>query len=218
VNPYGAPPGSPPHGPPQGAPYGYGPPGAPYAGAPPPGYGAPFRAAPPPKKGMSGCLLALLIGTAAGILVLGTTAWFIYREVGGLLGGMKDLAGIMLEAQSAPGTSELRDAGCDTAMVLDTRRLEEVLVKIDAEVAKKEGRAPKPVDIAKESGAFIQCQVQSGNPPTCEELAKVYVKAARPKDRFMVSASTSSGSGACSLLFEKDGTSLGKAKAPEIPK
>jgi hypothetical protein len=207
------------HAPPPGAPYGppgYGP-GAPY-GAPPPGYGAPFRAAPPPKKGMSGCLLALLIGTAAGVLVIGVTAWFIYREIGGVLGGMKDLAGIMLEAQSAPGASELRDAGCDTALVIDTRRLQQALEKVDSEIAKKEGRKPQAFDLADESGAFIQCQVQSGKPPTCEELAKVYVKATKPKERFMVSAGTQSGSGACSLLFEKDGTSLGAAKAPDIPK
>jgi hypothetical protein len=202
-----------------GAPYGppgYGP-GAPY-GAPPPGYGAPFPAAPPPKKGMSGCLLALLIGTAAGILVLGGIGWFVYREIGGVLGGMKDLAGIMLEAQSAPGASELRDAGCDTALVIDTRRLQGALEKIDAEIAKKEGRKPNPIDLSDEGGAFIQCQMQSGKPPSCEDLAKVYVKATKPKERFMVSASTQSGSGACSLLFEKDGTSLGAVKPPDIPK
>lgn len=201
----------------------YGPPQQPYPQQPhyPPGmYGNPYPPGPPKKKGMSGCLLAVLIFSACAVLGIGAIGFIIWREAGAMLGSMKDLAALMLEAQSAEGAAEVRDLGCTQALVIDTEKLEGILVDLEAEIAKKENRKPKPPDLAKDGSHLVQCQVQSGTGPTCDEVAKTFAKAARPKNKFLVNVQ-SGGSGSsgtsCSMSYEKDGTRIGVATAPNIP-
>lgn len=190
--------------------------GQPPFGQPP--YGQPY---PPqaPKKGMSGCMLALLIGGACFLVSGIAIGIFIWSQFGGMLGGLKDVAAVMLDAQSAKGADELREAGCDQAFVIDTKKLEDAVAKVEKEVARKEGRPVKRTELTKDGGHLVQCQVQNGTPPTCEELAKVFVKAAAPKDKFMLTVSPNSGGrGGCTLIFRKDGAVVGQGIAPEIPK
>lgn len=211
MNPYGQNPYPPP-----GAPQGY-PPGP--QGYPPGPQGFPpggFRpAAPPPKKGMSGCLLAFLIVSGLGVLVAVGVGFMVWRELGGVLGGFKELAEVMTKAASAPGTKELKAAGCEQAFVIDTKELERVVNKFEKEIAKKENREPKPMDVAKEGSHLVQCTAKAGKKLTCDELAKTFVDATDPDDSFLV---TMSGGGAdCSVSYSKDGKKLGNVDAPTIP-
>lgn len=215
MNPYGAPPpqGPPPQGYPQ---QGYPQHGYPQQHAPNP-YGNPFPPAPPKKSSSSSCLVIALVVVGCAVLAIGSAAFFIWREAGGLLGGMKDLAAIMIDAQSAEGAAEVRDLGCDEAMVVDTGKLEDVLTKLEAEIAKKENRKPKPVDFKAEGSHLVICKVNAGKAPTCDEVAKTFSKAASPRDKFLVSVSKGSGSENCSMAYTKDGAQIGKVKAPDIP-
>ena len=184
-----------------------------------PHYGNPYPPQPPKKSGMSGCLIAVLIFVACGVLGVVGIGFVIWREAGGLLGGMKDLAALMIEAQSAEGAEEVRDLGCTQALVIDTEKLEGILVTLEAEVAKKENRPAKPPDISKDGAYFVQCQVSSGTAPTCDQVAKTFAKAVSPKDKFLVSVQSNSGGSAnCSMAYQKDGTQIGVASAPNIPK
>ncbi len=217
MNPYGGPPA---HQYPQQPAFSpqpaYGQPQQPPFGQPPHGQPYPPQA---PKKGMSGCMLALLIGGACFLVSGIAIGIFIWSQFGGMLGGLKDIAALMVEAQTAKGTEELREAGCDQAFVIDTKKLEDAVAKVEKEVARKEGRPVKRTELTKEYGQLVQCQVQNGTPPSCEELAKVFVKAAAPQHKFMLTVSPNSGGrGGCTLIFRKDGAVVGQGIAPEIPK
>lgn len=226
MNPYGQnpypPPGAPQGGYPQGpqGPQGYGPPpgyGGPGGPGGPGGYGGPpAMQQPPKKKGMSGCLIAFLV--VSGLFVVGVigVGIFVYRELGGVLGGVKELAELMTKASTAPGTKELKDKGCDQAFAIDAKEMEKVLNKFEKEIAKKENREPKPVDLAKEGAYFVQCTMKSGKKLSCEDAAKTYVDATSPGEPFMVSVT--GGGTDCSASFSKDGKKIGDVAAPNIPK
>lgn len=208
----GAPQGGGPHG---GGPYG----GGPYGGAP---YGGPVQAMPPaqppPKKsGVSGCLIAAAILGGLVLLGGGVGAYLLYREVGGFVGATGDMAKIMMKAQSAPGTDEMRDAGCSTAVAIDTEELANAIQRFEDEMAKREKRAPK--DISRDLGdasAILQCQTSKSS-LDCQTIADAYRKAAKPKGRMLVSVTSSSGSQSCSESFERDGTKIGAAEMPDLP-
>jgi len=186
-----------------------------------PGYGG-APATPPKKKGMSGCLLAFLIVLGLTVVGGGIVGYLIWREVGGLVGGVAEIAGIMTDAAKAPGTKEMKAAGCDEAFVIDTDKLQKVVNKLEAEIAKKESRDPKPMeDLTKDGTAFlVTCVVKKSDPPKCADIAKAYVEGGEPNEKFLVTVSKNSQSGeaSCAEIFDKKGKSLGAGKAPDLPK
>ena len=75
------------------------------------------------------------------------------------------------EASSAPGTKELRDAGCEIAMVMAFSRMIEVLKEIVPE-----GAEQPSVEQFPGNGTVIMCQLGPGaiDPPDCAEVARTY--------------------------------------------
>lgn len=190
----------------------------------PPGYGpggygpGPQYGAAPPKKGMHGCLLAFFIALGVGVVAVIGFGIYLYKEFGTLMGGIGEVAAVMLEAQNAPGTAELRGIGCDQAYAVDTVKLQNAIQKVEDEVAKKEGRAPKKVDIMKQGGRLVGCTVTGTKTPTCEEVASTYVRAASPSEPFIVNVSRQHGGASCAERYSADGKSLGRADQIDIPK
>lgn len=175
-------------------------------------------AQPPAKKsGASGCLIAAAI--IGGLVVLGggLGAYLLYREVGGFVGATGDMAKIMMKAQSAPGTDEMRDAGCSTAIAIDTEELANAVQRFEDEMATREQRKPK--DLSRDLGdasVILQCQTSKSS-LDCQKIADAYRKAAKPKGRMLVSVASTSGSQSCSESFERDGTKIGSAEMPDLP-
>lgn len=167
---------------------------------------------------MHGCLLAFFIALGVGVVAVIGFGIYLYKEFGTLMGGIGEVAAVMLDAQNAPGTAELRGIGCDQAYAVDTVRLQKAIQKVEDEVAKKEGRAPKKIDIMKEGGKLVGCTVTGTKTPTCEEVAKTYVSATYPNEPFMVNVSRQQGGATCSERYSADGKSLGKANPVDIPK
>lgn len=189
----------------------------------PPGYGGPAYGpgaggAPPQKRGMHGCLIAFFIALGVGVLAVIGFGIYLYKEFGTLVGGIGEVAAVMLEAQSAPGTSELRGIGCDQAYAVDTVKLQKAIQKVEDEVAKKEGRAPKKVDIMKDGGKLVGCTVTGTKMPSCDEVASTYVSATSPGEPFMVNVSRKNSGASCAERYSADGKSLGKALPVDIPK
>jgi hypothetical protein len=175
-------------------------------------------AQPPAKKsGASGCLIAAAIIGGLVLLSVGVGGYLLYREVGGFVGATGDMAKIMMKAQSAPGTDEMRDAGCSTAIAIDTEELADAVQRFEDEMAKREQRKPK--DISRDLGdasAILQCQTSKSS-VDCQKVADAYRKAAKPKGKLLVSVTSSSGSQSCSESFERDGTKIGSAEMPDLP-
>jgi hypothetical protein len=158
----------------------------------------------PRRKGLSGCVIALLIFAACGcVVVIGglVALWHASRtptgqRVAKIVG---DTASIMYRAQSAPGAKEVRKAGnCDQAFVIAG----DDMAKITKDVSDAD---------AKHVPALITCQVGVfWSPPTCELLAETYVAAVHPKSRFMVNVKKVGAIGdVCRTVFEADGTAYG---------
>ena len=162
---------------------------------------------PPPKKGMSGCIIALLV--LAGVVVIGVAlvafgAWRVYSSPEGqkLAKVVGDSAKLAEEARSAPGTAELRKSGCQEAMVMDTARME-ALVRDFADASAPK-RAPGSPD------KLVVCQVGSlGKTPACDSVARTFVGAAPPSSPFRVQVQVQGKSKAtCEGNYAKDGTAL----------
>lgn len=170
----------PPPGPPQGPPFG-----------PPQGYGPPQGAAPmppqPPKKGLStGCLVVIfgglgLLGLIGVIVIVAGYRLSQDKDVQNAFGALGDSVKIMAEAQSAPGTDELRALGCDQAFALDPMKMAKIADRF-TDAGAPPPRTPSDID------RMVMCQVGAfGAAPTCDDAARAYVKGAAPTRSFTLS-------------------------------
>jgi hypothetical protein len=166
-------------------PQGYPPQGYPQV---PQAYGPPQQ--PPPKKGMNGCLLAALIVGGLAIVAGALVAFFIFRAA-------KAITQAAEEGLNAPGSAELRAAGCDAAVILDMSKISSLF---DA------GATPGGT-----AGIVISCAVVAGHPsPTCDELAKTYVKTVGPTGKNILVEVEPKGGGQvqCKKVYGPNGTFL----------
>ncbi len=171
--------------PPPGAPQGY-----PQQGYPQPGYpqqGYPQQ--PPPKKGMSGCLLAALIVGGVGFVIAIIVGIFVWKAANVIGEAAK-------EGLNAPGTAELRAAGCEAVVIMD-------MSKISAMFDAGSTSAPENV--------IVSCSVAGGKTaPTCDALAKTYVKTVGAANGNFLMQVTPQGSGVptCKKVYSSSGTFL----------
>ena len=92
-----------------------------------------------------------------------------------LVGGATKIAA---EGVNAPGTPELRALGCDPAMVMDEKEVADLVNDtLDA-----------GVKMTGAEGLLVTCQVPASSaPPTCDDVAKTYVRAVgRARAEFVV--------------------------------
>jgi len=222
----------PPHGgPPQGygspgGPQGYGPPGG-YGPPPgggygqpggPGGYGPPGGGAPPPqKKKGNGCMIALIVVGVLFLATVGGLAFFFYRvsqdpNVKQAFEAAGDAIELMQEAQNAEGMEELRDEGCDQALLLDMEKILDI-----AEKHAKDGDFERPDS---ELRSVVVCNTKKSL--DCDEVAETYVDAADPSDGFIVIVQRpGSGEPRCRERFDEKGKSQGEFEGnvpvPQVP-
>lgn len=202
---YGPPPG-PSYGPPQGPP---GPPQGPYgpvqATAPP--------GPPPRKKGLStGCLVAL-IAVMVFFGAIGAVVLFVGykvsqdKDVQNVFGAIGDAAKIMAEAQSAPGTDELRALGCQQAFAIDPMKMVKIADRFN------DAGAP-PTAMPPDLDRIVMCQVGSfGAAPSCDDAARAYVTGAAPAKSFMLTVQQQGGHKQCSGVYSPSGALVTPAGA-----
>src|SRR5688572_6699798 len=104
--------------------------------------------APVAARKRSGCVTALYIFLALGgvtVITLVVAGWLFYRSDTGqkLVGVAREGLALSQEALKAPGTSELRAAGCTQAMVMPMDRMFELLGEISPE-ARRDGESQLP--------------------------------------------------------------------------
>ena len=139
-------------------------------------------------------VVKILIGVAVlvGILFVacvGAGVWFANSE------GAKEFMEATIAAQSAPGTEELRDLGCTTAMVMTFGDVSGIVGGLIEEA---------DLGVAPETPLVI-CQAATGA-PTCDEVASTYLAAVSPGGPFSVQVE---GSGAeCQMFFDAAGNPI----------
>jgi hypothetical protein len=164
-------------------PPGYPQPGYPQQGYPQQGYPQP----PPPKKGMNGCLLAALIVGGVCVLIAAVVGIFIWKAA-------KVITAAAEDGLNAPGTTELRAAGCDAAVIMD-------MSKISALFDAGSTSATESV--------IVSCSVTAGKTaPKCDDLAKTYAKAVGGSHgNFLVQVTPGGGGVAtCKKVYSPNGT------------
>jgi len=159
------------------------PPGYPQPGYPQQGY----PQQPPPKKGMNGCLLAALIVGGVCVLIAAVVGIFIWKAA-------KVITAAAEDGLNAPGTAELRAAGCDAAVIMD-------MSKISALFDAGSTTAAESV--------IVSCSVASGKTaPKCDDLAKTYAKAVGgSRGNFLVQVTPQGGAApTCKKVYSPAGT------------
>jgi hypothetical protein len=178
---------------------------------------------PPPqgKKGSSGCLLAL--GITGGVLLLlagvvGVVAWRVLKSdtAQEIIGFIGDATEVTQRALNAPGTEQLRQQGCEQAMVMDFDDF--------ARMADRHFRRDGGLPLSTLKGRMVTCAlaVGSAKTPSCDEIAATYVRAVggRAGSSFtaLVQRQGSGDGPLCQADYDEGGRRQAeKASPPESP-
>ena len=176
-------------------------------------YPSPPQQMPPAKKGPSGCLIALAI--LGGLVVLGIAAiafglWRFSKTEDGkaLVDGVQKGYAASVEAQSAPGTNELRTMGCATAAVFDNAKLAKTWSYGDGGLKTTTQR-----DLRR----TVVCGTSfTTDPPPCDQVAATYVRAVGPVPEGFVVVTSKAGhtTPICQASFSPDATRLSTSAPP----
>jgi hypothetical protein len=160
----------------------------------------------PNKKSSNGCLIALAVVGGLFVLVLALAGLGIWRlastkEGKAMFGAIGEATKAAAEAQSAPGTAQVRALGCDQAMVLDMSRVSKIFEQLDAS-------ASQTSDVS----VLVVCQVGavSSGAPSCDEVARVYRDAIGASARPFAANVKRPGRGGeiCSSVYGADGRKI----------
>jgi len=102
-------------------------------------------------------------------------------EVGKVIGSGVEM---MQEAQSAPGTDELRGAGCDVAMVITPETLDKFL-DVVKDMDNKAFENAEDGEIPKNT-AMVICTLNETTKVSCDKAARTYIKAVKPDHNLLV--------------------------------
>ena len=158
----------------------------------------------------SGCLTVIyvVLGLVAFLaLAFGVgTCMFMRSDTGQkVIQAAKDGFTLINEAANAPGTSELRESGCEQAMVMPVDRMIELVGQVMPNARESIRRARLPGD-----GTVIVCQTRPDqNPmPSCTDIVRVYVEAVpEAPERFgVVVQDRGAREARCQGTYGRDGT------------
>ena len=162
------------------------------------------------KKGMSGCVIALLV--LGGVLVVmcligGVAMWRVSQSEDGkkVFSALGKGVQMAQKGLTAPGTEELRRAGCSQAMVLET---DDIMGVVDIFVDAGERQAARQ----ELPEVMVMCQGRVFDDlPDCATVAKTYVEAVHPAAPFNVTVQKQGNNKPiCQQRYASDGTPQGR--------
>jgi hypothetical protein len=167
---------------------------------------------PQPKKSGNGCLIAMAV-VGGLLLILGIfVAIGVYKfasskEGKQLISIVGEGAKVMAEAQTAPGTAELKKLGCKQPMVMSMERLAKIVQEINDAGSDDMGGV----------AVMVMCPVGLlDKPPSCDDAARTYVSAVpTPPGKFVVNVTVQGKNEPhCNNLYAPDGKRLGDFGGP----
>jgi len=153
------------------------------------------------KLAMMGCGALFVFGIVFAV----TWGFLLMRnpKIREVVGAIRDGAGIMVKGATAPGTEELRKAGCTTAFALDVAQLASIIAR--AKIGAPE-QATRPVP----QHPVVMCMPKATPSLTCDQVARVYGGAVDSAEPFgVVVRVRSDNEPACQGLFDAAGNRLG---------
>ena len=180
-------------------------------------------------KERSGCLIAIYALFAIGVagLLVGAAAiyFFLQSEQGRqILDTAEKGAAWMATAVAAPGTAELRDAGCEVAMVHTAGTALDLMAPLLSEPGQqqefREELQVRAGDIDLDALLLVFCTAPrfTLSPPSCTDLAVVYGNAVEfPAEAFAVIVAQSGGQGlVCQGIYTPDGSLVEPEEADSV--
>jgi hypothetical protein len=168
---------------------------------------------PAARKPRSGCLIALYaaFGVGALLLLVGAIAtWIFLRSEQGqkVLEVAKESVAFAEEAMQAPGTEELRAAGCAQAMVMSSARMLELMGELVPEL--REGGADAG-SLADATVVLCQLGMLEGKGPDCAEVARLYAASVpdAPERVAVIVQGQGRSKAECQGFHARDGSFLG---------
>ena len=160
----------------------------------------------PEKKGLSGCMIAVIVGVVLLAAIIGAIAWFMLRTSEGkqTIEFARASAQMMMRAAQAPGTSELKNTLCKkAALVLDIdeyHRIQKML------------QAPQG---ASRAHLQVNCDPGDANPvPSCGDVARTWLKAVGHTDGdFEVAVKLGGTKVHCAEVYSATGDRVGEGHA-----
>jgi hypothetical protein len=153
----------------------------------------------PERSGFRLFLYLLLALGGLGVLTCGGLLFFAARNP-----AVRHFVETMAGSQTAPGTEQLRDAGCSLAHVFDFGSALELFSEFDdGEMSEAEAL----MDLT-----IVHCALPESDSSGlgCDEVAKIYSAAVpEPPDRFLVQVTPQGSSQeACQVVYSADGTPI----------
>ena len=151
------------------------------------------------RSGLRVLLYVLLALGGLGVLTCGGLLFFAARNP-----AVRQFVEMVAGSQSAPGTQQLRDAGCNLAQVFDVGSAMELISELDAA---ESDEADALTDMT-----MVQCVLSETDSSglDCDEVARIYSSAVLdPPDRFFVQVIAQFSSQAvCRVVYSADGTPI----------
>ncbi len=167
------------------------------------------QAPPPPvKKGSNGCLIALAVAGAIGLvacLIGGVVVWRAAQdpEVKRVMNVAGKGFALITKGASAPGAAEVQALGCQQAFVLDATEMLDLLDQFVDGGSREERQTY--------SGVMVFCQVNAiAKGPSCEQIATTYAQATSPTAPFTVTVSKNGGAKGCESKFDASGAPIAR--------
>jgi hypothetical protein len=163
--------------------------------------------------------LYVVLGLGALLIVLtGIATWLFVRSEEGqrVLEAAREGVALAEAAGQAPGTEQLRESGCETAMVTTFGQMFDLAAEfLPAEQRGEIEESP----LADETLVLCMLGVFSDAAPDCGDVARVYGAAVPdPPERFVVVVEKQGLSqGQCQGFFAPDGRFLGKLDDDALP-
>lgn len=158
-----------------------------------------------------GLLFLLFIGGFVGVCAYCVAANPELRQMGKLVGESVRMG---ITATKAPGTRELREAGCAQAMVMDMRRIAELAKEMDES---EHGSTEQTEALDR---VTVVCQVSSAQGAlSCEDVARTYGAAVEnpPAEFAAVVQARFAQKTVCQGIYGPDGTKLGDLEQEAAP-
>ncbi|MBW2244849.1 MAG: hypothetical protein JRH01_22950 [Deltaproteobacteria bacterium] len=160
------------------------------------------------RPGGSGALRAVgivlvALGGAVVLVCAGGAYWLSQNE------SVRAGFDALVAARDAPGAEELRSAGCDEAMIMESAVFLDMAERFAEMFGEKLIEDEDRAGLEGIPSVFVVCSFNVSPGLDCDEVSRIYREAANPTEPFVAQVASAGNDDVCQEVFAADGESLG---------
>ncbi|MCP5064961.1 MAG: hypothetical protein GY946_00220 [bacterium] len=164
------------------------------------------------KRGGSGALRAVgivlvALGAAVVLVCAGGAYWLSQNET------VRASLDALVSARDAPGAEELRSAGCDEAMIMESAVFFEMAEGLAEMFGEEFSEGEAGEELEGMPSVFVVCTFNGDTQLSCEEVARIYRESAAPADLYVAQVTSGVAGETCQEVFGADGEPLGNLES-----